>query len=440
MMFTEMVYDTIRQYELFTSGDTVIVGLSGGADSVSLLHTLCTLKDDCHIRLVAVHINHRLRGEESQCDQRFCEELCNSLSVPLIVRTCDVKTLATAQGKGVEEMGREFRYEVFREIAAQFSPSVIATAHTADDAAETLLFHLCRGCGIKGAAGIPIKRNNIIRPLLKISRTDVERYCLENQLSFVTDSTNADMQYSRNRIRHQVLPAMRMAHNATDVSLQRFMRTMETVNSFLQQQTELLYDEVATEKHDVLYRKPLQEAHTLLRSLVLQRFAEEQGLCVDEKHLREMELVVKNGGMVSLQDDHLFGCTRHTVFLCSKQASVFCEEEYQIFVLSREEYEQKLNNSSFLFQKACDYDKINGSLRLRPRHEGDCFHPANRGCRKTLKKFFNEQEIPPMLRDGVPLLCDDDGIALVVGYACDERVKITDKTTRIVVVEKKRRK
>lgn len=177
------VLETIRKYELLKEGDRVVAGISGGADSVALLHCLAKGLPQYRLKLVACHVNHRLRGAESDRDEAFVRSLCSQYEIPCHVLSEDVAALAKERGTGIEECGRELRYRFFRETAAGYGEGTkIATAHTLSDQAETVLFRLARGTGLRGLCGIPPMRGAVVRPLLDVTRKEVERYCAENGL------------------------------------------------------------------------------------------------------------------------------------------------------------------------------------------------------------------------------------------------------------------
>ncbi len=186
-------------------GDTVVVGVSGGADSVCLLHFLSTIRGEYDIVLKAVHINHGIRGEEAERDEIFVKSLCEKLCVELFTFHRDVPSLAKEFGLGIEECGRRVRYEAFSSLNAD----KIAVAHTSSDNFETVLFNLIRGTSLTGISGIKPKRDKIIRPLINITRSEVEDYCAENELDYIIDSTNLSTEYTRHKIRHNVIPILK---------------------------------------------------------------------------------------------------------------------------------------------------------------------------------------------------------------------------------------
>ena len=202
----DSVLATIKKYNMLSEGDGVVVGLSGGADSVSLIAVLKEIQPIYDLRLYAVHLNHNIRGEEADRDEEFVRELCTDIGVELFVFSRDVTAEAKRLSLTVEEAGRRIRYELFEKVLEDTKSSKIAVAHNMNDNAETLLMRLCRGTGVKGLGGILPVRGNIIRPLIETSRQDIEVYCKEKGLGYCTDSTNLITDYTRNKIRLELLP------------------------------------------------------------------------------------------------------------------------------------------------------------------------------------------------------------------------------------------
>ncbi|MCR5824170.1 MAG: tRNA lysidine(34) synthetase TilS [Lachnospiraceae bacterium] len=202
------IIDFCREKKLLDIGDGLLIGLSGGADSVCLLFILHSLKDDYGLRLHALHVNHGIRGEEAEQDERFCRELCEKLGVEFETVRADIPALAEKEGMGLEEAGRRFRYETFERKAAELGLNKIAVAHHMNDRAETALFQLIRGSRLKGLAGVKERNGQVIRPLLCVTRNEIEEYLKENGLGYVTDSTNLSADYTRNRLRNTVIPEL----------------------------------------------------------------------------------------------------------------------------------------------------------------------------------------------------------------------------------------
>lgn len=435
MTVKERVSEAVRRNGMFPADCTAIVGFSGGADSTALLHVLISLREELQLaHIVAVHVDHGLRGEESLRDRTFTETFCREHNVPYELYTYNVKEIAQETGCGVEEAGRQLRYAAFSKTAEKFSTARICTAHNADDNAETVLLHLCRGCGIHGLTGIPAVRGQVVRPLLDCTRSEIEDYCRENGLDYVTDSTNCDVSYSRNRVRHEVLPSLRQINPAATRAILRLAQQAKQTESYLEESLLPYEEKLLTKQEGVFCKGVLLSMPQALQRVWLQKTVREFGIAAEEKHLSRILDLLPCEGAVSLPSGYCFRILKHTVSL-SKQTTL-CHDDYRILVISRKEYEQKLNNCKNCFKNVCDYDKINGELYLRHRREGDTYHPAGRGCGKSLKKLFNEKAIPPETRNAIPLLCDGLGIVIPFGMECDERVAITEATTKILVFEK----
>ena len=228
-MLRDDVKNTIQRYSMIKSGDTVIAAVSGGADSVALLHVLYSLQGELSFSLAACHVNHNLRGAESDGDEMFVRRMCRMMDIPLYVANIKVNDFRQKHDS-LEECARRLRYGFFEDIGKN---KLIATAHTASDNCETILINMVRGTALSGICGIPAKRDNIIRPLLYSTREDVERYCRENELDFVTDSTNLSDDYTRNKIRHKIVPLLREINPALYGAMSRLSDAASLDDSYL---------------------------------------------------------------------------------------------------------------------------------------------------------------------------------------------------------------
>ena len=244
------VLEALREYGMCTAGDTVTVGLSGGADSVCLLHLLYSLQAELSVTLQAVHVHHGIRGAAAERDAQFCRLFCEKLQIPLTVEYIDVPKIRRETRESTEECGRRLRYEAFRRTAGESGK--IATAHTADDNAETVLLNLTRGI-----CGIPPVRGNVIRPLLFSSRAQVEQYCAENHLEYVTDETNFSDAYSRNRIRLEVLPVLKTLNPSLLTGISGMTARLRAENEVLELQAHSLVQDC---KNKNAHRKRLPAA------------------------------------------------------------------------------------------------------------------------------------------------------------------------------------
>ncbi len=443
------VLKTIQKSDLLQSGDVVFVALSGGADSVALLHTMLALREELGLADIrALHVNHGIRGDFADCDEHFVRQLCNDLCVPLTVKQVDIPATVAQTGESVEDAARRLRYAFFAEETKAVPQSKLATAHTADDQAETVLLHLIRGSGLKGVSGIPVLRGNIIRPLLACTADEVRLFCKENGFVYVVDETNCDLRYARNRVRHEILPSMRKINPSVDRALIRFAQLASEEDRFLDS---LVNELLTTSKidEDIFSVPVLMRAEPVLRKRALYQ------LCQAEyAHIIELNDCLETGGIVNLPRDrsavsdgvelrfiqHSRQKTRsyeEYSFPVLKNGSVSIHDaDYTARVISYDEYKEKLKIHKNLFDFCISYDMIEHDLVLRSRKPGDCLRPFGRGCTKTLKKLMNDCHIPPDKRTEYPVLVSGDKVLMVLGLCVDETVAVTSATKTVLWFEK----
>ena len=257
MMLTK-VYKFIKDNNMICRGDTVVCGLSGGADSVALLISMSELSEKLGISVEALHVNHCLRGTESDGDEQFCRELCARLNVPFKAISCDVRSYAEQYSLSTEEAARKLRYDIFREHS---KGKKLATAHNANDNRETVILNLARGTGIKGLAGIPMIRGNIIRPLLTVTRKEIEDFLAKRSQPYVTDSTNLSDDYTRNKIRHRILPLLSEINSSAVETSINSINTVREENAFEQMPNQKCSEwtwQVSADNQKALYIKASQ--------------------------------------------------------------------------------------------------------------------------------------------------------------------------------------
>lgn len=294
-----------NSFELFTpphilsgmSLDTpILLGLSGGADSVTLLHMLVGYCRGTGAPLYTAHVNHMIRGEDAERDRDFCEALAAEYGVPCFVLEADVPAAAKERGIGLEEAARQMRYDFFDGLMLRHSIPLLATAHNADDALETLIFNISRGCGLQGLGSIPPVRQFggglLIRPLLKAPKADILRYCEQNSLSFVTDATNADDTYSRNHIRHNIIPALKKLNGAVLKNTARLSESARLDADFMARQVNSYL-----EGNDPMSLSSLRALHPALLTRVLARLYSDYsgGLSVEQVHLSALITLIERG-------------------------------------------------------------------------------------------------------------------------------------------------
>ena len=225
------IKETIIRYNMLKKDDTVIVAVSGGADSIALLHAMHSLEQELGISVIACHVNHNLRGEESMRDEQFVRDFCNNRKIPVTFHSIDIKA---DKHESVEERARKMRYECFEKMCSGFASAKLATAHTASDNAETVFLNILRGTGTKGLCGIPPIRGNIIRPLIRCTRDDIESYCKENGLEYVTDSSNLSDYYTRNKLRHRLIPLLQEFNPSLFEAVSRMTSAVYDDNALLE--------------------------------------------------------------------------------------------------------------------------------------------------------------------------------------------------------------
>lgn len=438
-MNKEDVLSVIKRYNMLENCDRIVVGLSGGADSVCLLSVLNSLKAEYGFSLVAAHINHGIRGAEAQRDEESCKRLCESLNVPLEILHADIPTLSKQQGIGEEECGRIVRYDFFRSLAGERGK--IATAHNLNDNAETLLLNLVRGAGSKGACGIPPVRDNIIRPLIETDRESIEKYCEENELQYVTDSTNLECEYSRNKIRIKVLPTLCEINQNAVGALSGFASRMREQEVFLESVVNEKYAQCV--KNSVLYEAEFSALDIFLKKRIAGRFLSELSHGeVESKHIDDFlrfvgsgkTLVTASATEIVSRDGKIFKKPEQAeqvsvdFSLDDKKVNLpFCE-------ISIERYDTKdlQNLNKDMLDNLVDCDKISNTLILRSRKDGDKFTFSKRRITKTVKKLFNEDKIPPEVRNRMIILDSDGEVVWLRGYGTNKKFRISAETKKAI--------
>ncbi len=429
------VTEAINRFGLIKKGDTVTVALSGGADSVCLLNILLKLKEELNITVNAAHFNHMIRGEEAFRDEAFVKALCENLGVELFLKRADVPEFANQKCLSLELAARKLRYEFLEQVAT----GSVATAHNAKDNIETVIFNLCRGSGIDGLCGIPPKRDGFIRPLILCEREEIEKYCQSNNIPFVTDSTNLSDAYTRNKIRHKVIPVLKEINPSLESAVLRTGSLLRET-AFLLENLSRKYLEKHLLNNSCLSVEELKDLEPIVAKTILKSFAERLIKDAELKniHIEKLYDVAISGGKCSLPKGF-------SACLKNKELCIFCEDCYEKAEFSLETEEiantffnknQKVNN--LLLKSLIDCDKIVGKSVARGRLPSDKIRLLNRGCTKSLKDLFSEAKIPLAERDILPVLADDKGPVWVYGFGVAERCAVTANTKRVLRVTAKR--
>lgn len=426
----------IEENRLIENGDSVIVALSGGADSVTLLHILYSLKELYNLKLFAAHLNHGIRGEEARRDEHFVRELCDGMGIGLYVRHEDIPAEAKARGVSLELCGRDARYRFFDELSAEHGAK-IATAHTLSDNAETVIWNLVRGAGLGGLGGIPAGRGSIIRPLLCCSREEIEAYCAENGLRYVTDSTNLEPLYTRNRIRLEIMPLLRQLNGNAEGNIARSAEVAKQADAYLDNISEKELNNCRINGgFDCRRLLALSDA---VRSYALRQIADEAGASMDHAHVALTIKAMREGGAVDLGGGYTAVCAQGILRIVKKRP-----QKPPIAPVLLRDYPDKIrlqikDGAVFRNGIAVDRQKINSlfvnhlipcdiitdDTAVRSRREGDTFTDSRRGVTKTLKKLFNERKIPREKRDGIMVAANGSTVLWIEGIGSAQRVDLS---------------
>ncbi len=442
-----LVHETVERYSMLGAGQTVIVGLSGGADSVSLLRTLHALKTEYDITLVAAHINHGLRGEEAKRDEDFSKGLCEELGVPFHVLHADVPSLSKENGESFESCGRRVRYEFFQRLANEYGKdkTVIATAHNANDNVETIIFNLSRGTGLRGLCGIPpVRMENdikVIRPIISCTREEIEDYLKELGQDFVTDSTNSDTDYSRNRIRHNIIPEL-LSLNASAVSnIGRCSDIIRQDEAFLSDCAKDLMSRARVDEG--FSTEVLREAHPAILTRALLLILGENQEKKNIKMVFDLCLEPNAKGKVQVQGGQYVVVKKNILTLPKVEESVVTENFEYAFTKDESLRENSLfevlditvNDIEPSLQNAVDFDKIGDKFIIRNRREGDKFRAPNRGVNKNLKSLFQEAGIDASNRASLKILETDGEIAFIEKIGPAQGFVPSKNTKKVLVLK-----
>ena len=428
--------EACRRWSLWRAGDAICAAVSGGCDSVALLHALRALAPEEGFTLSAVHVNHHLRGAESDADAAFVRALCAELSVPLTVIDVDVRG-ERLPGESEELCARRLRYAAFDRLVAD--GVTVATAHTLSDQAETVLFRLARGTGVRGLCGIPPRREGYIRPLLLTPRAATEAYCRAQGLTWRHDSSNDSDAYTRNYLRHRVLPPLKEAFPGCEEAVGRLCGQMAELNAWLDAEADALLAEAGA--GDALRVAPLRAAPPPVLTRALTRFVEEvTDRCPDDAHTRALTALALAGGRIPLAGDWQAVCD-DTLRLIPPQAPLPFSFplapgvwDTPRFTLSLREAETLPCVHNLLMFLIIDCDKLADKAVLRARLPGDRFRPDKRAD-KPLRKWMNECRLPAEWREVWPVIADEAGVVALPGVGVAARVAPDADTRRFLIIE-----
>lgn len=450
------IKNTIENHDLIAKDDSILVALSGGADSVFLLDVLCSLKEELNIKVAAAHLNHMIRGAEADRDEAYAAELCTKLNVPFYAERVDIPMISANEGISEELAGRNARYDFFKRLCDKYGYNKIATAHNKNDKAETVLMRIIRGTGIDGLCAIKYKRDdNVIRPILDIERESIEWYCGEKNLSYCTDSTNSDTEYTRNRIRNELIPLIEKNYNPSVIESlcslsDNASEDSDFINGYAERLCARINSPMPKKKDNILDIESLKLLEESILNRIIRLTAQNvmgAEYKLERIHIENIKnLLDKQTGASTTLPSGLIVAVKYgwLEFLTEKDTdesvSEFC---YSIDGV--EENNTEIHGISFSICSPCikpernqmviDYDMIEGKeLSVRNRRAGDRMVFFKDGKTRKLKDYWIDKKIPRDKRKEIPLLCADNEIVAIIGDRVSEKYKIKENTKQGLVI------
>ncbi len=456
----EIVFNTIIEHNMLKNAKNVIVACSGGADSMALLHVLNILKDKFEITIKAAHLNHNLRGEDSLNDAKTVKDYCSINDIFLYESTLNWDDLN--KNSNSENALRNLRYEFFEKVLCNEKNAVIATAHNKNDNAETLFFNIIRGSSLKGACAIPYLRKNIIRPLLDANRIDIEAYLNQNNIQYCFDKTNNSLQYSRNRIRHNIMPEVLNLNPSALNSISRFIKNAQCANDYINLQANLLLKkaEIKNAVNEKGYNAEiLGNAHDAVLSEVC-RILISQYIDASESKIEFLKhAIIEKTGALELNKNVTINVSQGFLRLQTKinndnslafvnknlpiPLNKFKNSDYltnfngEKLFINITNYENSVNFHNFSknhLKNVADYGKIDKSAIFRTISANDKFCPMFSNCTKLLKKIYSENKFSLDFRKNNLILAIDNEVLWVYGLGFSNKLRIIESTKKIITI------
>ncbi len=452
----------VSKCHMIEKGDRIIVGVSGGADSVCLLFVLLELQKKIPFDLVAVHVNHGLRGEQADCDEAYVKDLCEKLNVRLELYRKDIASIARERRQSEEEAGREVRLEAFRCTKERVNGTKIALAHHKNDNAETFLFNLARGTGLKGLGGMRPVSGDKIRPLLCLERSEIEEFLCERGISYCTDETNFEDDYTRNRIRNHILPYLEKEVNASAVShIAETMARLQDVQEYMDEQIKIYMASCVkvSQSGYILNKEEYIKVPGALQSSLIKKVLTGVAECerdITSSHVDAlMELLDKQVGR-KLQLPYRVEAKRTYEGISIYKQSEECRDKYECHYVPElkigdmvgvqtefgriclnllDSKSENLSDEQKNNTKMFNYDIICDDICIRTRQPGDYISIHPDGRKQKLKSYFVNEKIPEAKRDQILLVADGSHILWIVGYRVNPMYRVGEDTKTILKIQ-----
>lgn len=454
--FEEKALETIRKYDMLKADDSVLVSVSGGPDSVALLHFLFSVRTELDIKLHVFHLNHLIRGEVSFEDAAFVEELANQLDLPISSLSFDIPAYICSKNLSLQEGAREVRYQLLHEVGMEVGADKIALGHNADDQVETFLMRIIRGTGPFGLKSIPPVRGQIVRPLIEITRKEIEEYLDRNSIKYRLDESNLKLDYLRNRVRHQLMPLLVAQNDRFHQNVLTTIKLISDDESCLDKLAEQAFKEISRPADMITFSyAELSKFSLAVQRRVIRRAIETLKGNLREIEFRHIDIILTEmeangtridlpGGIVVINEygDLVFTFREElkTDSLLGKELSIpgttgISSLGIEINATFQDPKKVDLNRDTDRERAFMDFGKIKLPLLVRTRRLGDRLIPLGMSQEKKLQDFFVDKKVPKRKRDKIPLIESQGRIVWIGGIVIDERVKVTDHTKKILVLE-----
>lgn len=430
----EKAKQTVKKYNLINKKEQIIIGVSGGADSMCLLYFLHSIAESYEIKLLVIHINHGLRGEEADSDEEYVKDVCERLGIPFFAYHISIADEAISRKMTEEEAGRAVRYEIFQNAAKEFNADKIAVAHTMNDNAETMLMNLCRGTGINGLTGISPVRDNIIRPLIAMSRQEVEKTLEELGIEYKTDYTNKSFKYTRNRVRYELIPWLTENMNSSVVNiLSKNAAVINEENAFIENAALKAFNEcVIEDEFTRLDLRRLDALEPVILKRVLRIACRKYNSQLHDISLEHIESIIslmkkQSGKKISLPNNLFVQKNQDSIIIYNqdKKFDGYCYPiktdgvvyigEINSYITISHSPTKEFKNCKNICTLELDCDKIKNEIFVRTRRIGDKIYLKGIKGYKKIKNLFIDLKIPSTKRDMIPLIADKNEIISIVG-------------------------
>lgn len=453
MSLLDKIKTAIKKHSMLFEKDRVLIGLSGGPDSVCLLLLLNQMKEEYKLDLYAIYVDHGLRPDEIPSEIQFCKTLCEGLGISFITGSVDVNSYAEEHRLNKQEAARDLRYKTFEEVALEKGANRIALAHNADDQAETFIMRILRGSGWKGLSGIPPVRGKIIRPLIEIERKEIEEFLANSSQSYIVDSSNLKKNYFRNWLRVSIMPEFKRKNPELINTISRMSEIIREEDNYLElivTKTLMKLISKKTDKTIELFLVPLETMDKVILRRVLRRAIDAvKGLKgINFIHIEDIIVLIKNGvpGNRLYLPKGIRVIKGYSTLILTSELSVklgtysldvpgevILKEGGVLIEASLKDSAEDYGDGKF--RALFDADKISLPLSIRPRKEGDFFYPSGFGKRKKLQDFFVDEKVPRDERDRIPIVLSGEDIIWIAGYRADDRFKVTEDIKKILLLE-----